>query len=184
MVNQLFLHSRTPGLIFTFFCFLSVWSSMWRRCLWLVGNVYDLHWQCSCCNSSGHDLWSLWSLKNILSLCISHYNSGFCFCLRNGILAILGNQICCWFYGTFRNVAHIRTVRWIRRSSVSAAFPECHVVRIHDGFTGSSIDGVCCENVENSDDIVYRTLDIRCPLLEVSNIFMEHCQYGNIVNQF
>jgi hypothetical protein len=54
------------------------------------------------------------------------------------------------------------------------------VVRFYCCFIGSSINGVFCQDVENADDIVHRTLDICSRVLEVSFTVMLMVQWYEI----
>ena len=51
------------------------------------------------------------------------------------------------------------------------------MVRFYCCFIGFSINGVFCQDVENADDIVHRTLDICSRVLEVSFTVMLMVQW-------
>ena len=136
----------------------------------MAGKVDGIHWHGNRHNSSRNDLRSLWSIKNALSKHRGYCNSGFRFCIRYQVLAIVGVQVFCWFRDIWRVHTDIYIVRRVCRSSISAAFTDNYVVRFYCRVNGPSVDGVLCKNVENTYDIVRSSLDFRLDFLEVSGI--------------
>ena len=101
----------------------------------------------------------------------SHDSCSFCFCIRFRVLAIFAIKA---FSGChyIRNLsACIHTVWRVRRSSVSAACTDNHMVCFYRSLIGSGVNSLLCKNVENLDDNVLGPLDICLGFLEVSSEF-------------
>lgn len=120
----------------------------------MAGEVYGLYWYDDDDDSTGDDIRSLWSLDNPLPQPTRYNDLWIRFGLRHRILAIPSFEIFCRFCNLRRIFSNLYPIWRVRRAKVPTSLTDSDVVCLLCNSTDPSIDGVFCENMENSHDIM------------------------------